>query len=111
MKKLSVTLFAALFSAGVFANTSCLNKPHAKIPSKNLSLYDKKSDQLKDYKVVRDKLIKDGWKPVDSGNEYADYPEENCMADKCIYTYQDKYQNKLFIEKPDDISSIEAICH
>ena len=109
MKKL-LLISALLFSGGVWADDSCKNKPHAPVPQKNLSLYDKKTDNLKDYSVVRQKLIKDGWIPIPSDDKYADHPEEECIVDRCIFKYKDKYKNTLTIEKPDDISTVLLQC-
>lgn len=85
MKKLLLLATALAFSGGVWANSSCTGKQHATIPPKNLSLYNKKTDNLNDYSVVRNQLIKGGWMPVNSNTEYSDYPEENCISDRCIY--------------------------
>lgn len=109
MKKL-LLISALLFSGGAWADDSCENKPHAPVPPKNLSLYDEKTDDLKDYTVVRQKLIKDGWTPIPSEDKYADHPEEECIVDRCIFKYKDKYKNTLTIEKPDDISTVHLQC-
>ena len=81
MKKL-LLISALLFSGGAWADDSCENKPHAPVPPKNLSLYDEKTDDLKDYTVVRQKLIKDGWTPIPSEDKYADHPEEEELPGK-----------------------------
>lgn len=110
MKKLLLLTIISTFSVGAWADNSCKNKPHAPAPAKNLSLYDKRSDTLQDYSVVRQKLLKDGWIPIPSDDKYADHPEEECIVDRCIYKYKDKYKNTLTIEKPDDISIVRIQC-
>ncbi|MDH0563777.1 hypothetical protein [Acinetobacter courvalinii] len=110
MKKI-LLIASCLVAANAWAG-DCTKVPHAKIPPKNLSLYNKKIDNLDDYSVVRTRLLKDGWHPVKSDSDAltGEYIEESCMVDRCIYTYADKYRNKLIIEKPDDISSVKVIC-
>lgn len=110
MKALLLLLTCAI-SINAFA-ADCSKVPHAIIPSKHLSLYDKKTDNFKDYSVVRNVLMKNGWKPqqAQSIGVSGEYPEEYCIVDRCIYTYVDKYNNKLSIEKQDDISSVTTIC-
>lgn len=110
MKKLLLLAASLVFSVGAWANNSCKNKPHAPMPSKNLSLYDEKTGALQDYSVIRQKLLKDGWIPVPSDDKYADHPEEECIVDRCIFKYKDKYKNTLTIEKPDDISTVRIQC-
>lgn len=97
-------------SVNAFA-VDCFKVPHAKMPSKTLSLYDKKTDNLQDYAIVRNIFIKNGWLPVlDPDNSAFNFPEENCISDRCIYEYYDKYQNRLYIEKVDDISFVKVDC-
>lgn len=110
MKKLLLTATLSILSFGVYANNSCVNKQHAPIPPKNLSLYNKKTDTIEDYSKVRNKLLKQGWIPVPSDDKYTEYPEEDCISDRCIFTYKDKYKNNLWIEKPDDISKVTVNC-
>lgn len=89
----------------------CAKVPHAKMPSKKLSLYDKTINNLREYSTVRDIFLKNGWMPVHSPDNTAfEFPEENCISDRCIYEYYDKYQNRLYIEKIDDISFVRVDC-
>lgn len=110
MKKLLLLAITSTLSFGVWADASCKSKPHAPIPPKNLSLYNKQTNNLDDYSTVRNNLIKQGWFPVPSDDKYAEYPEEECISDRCIFTYKDKYKNTLWIEKPDDISRVTVKC-
>ncbi|WP_269914793.1 hypothetical protein [Acinetobacter sp. HY1485] len=107
MKK--ITLLALL----LLTNTAFAQKcavPHAWIPSKHTSLLNK-NGTLDDYSIFRTKLIKSGWQPIisDMGTN-PDLPEENCIADRCIYKYKDKNNNQLYVEKPDDISLVQFTC-
>lgn len=109
MKKLTLAILLTTFSLSAFAQQKCA-VPHAWIPPKNTSLFNKKGF-LEDYSVFREKLLKAGWIPVpadDSSNPQ--FKEEDCIADRCMYTYKDKNNNQLYIEKPDDISLIDFTC-
>lgn len=111
MKKFLLSgLSLLMLSSGAFA-VDCAKVPHAKIPARNLSLYDKTINNLREYSTVRDIFLKNGWIPVHGPDNTAlEFPEENCISDRCIYEYSDKYQNRLYIEKIDDISFVRVDC-